>query len=161
MAVLEGGGGHMIIEKANLFAGMGPRILDEINKGTVEESHEAGAFIFRQGDPAENLYVLLEGRIRLSLVEHGDTALMVTNPGDAFGWSSLMERDVYSTSAECLTPARIGKIRREVLAQIMEQDCASALIFYKRLAQLISRRLLNCYKLLPAAHGQKTASPGG
>jgi CRP-like cAMP-binding protein len=151
----------MIIEKANLFEGMSSRIVGEIEDAMVKETYEPGAFIFRSGDPSEYLYILLEGRVRLSVGGEGHVALVVKNSGDAFGWSSLVDRETYTASAECLGATTVGKLRRDVLATIFDRECATGLIFYKRLAKLISHRLLLCYKLLPAAHGEQKAAPGG
>jgi CRP-like cAMP-binding protein len=151
----------MIIDKANLFEGMGSKVVGEIEAAMGKETYEPGAFIFRGGDPSEYLYILLEGRVRLSLGGEGHVALVVNNVGDAFGLSSLVDRETYTASAECLGPTTVAKLRRDVLAAIFDRECAVGLIFYKRLAKLFSHRLNLIYKLLPAAHGGQKAAPGG
>ena len=151
----------MIIDKANLFEGMGEGVVREIDAATVRESFDAGAFIFRSGDPAEHLYVLVEGRVRLSVGGEGLVALVVKNPGDAFGWSSLVDRDSYTASAECLGTTVVGKVPRSAVAMVLDRECATGLVFYKRLAKLMAQRLMLAYRLLPAAHGEQKAMPGG
>jgi CRP-like cAMP-binding protein len=98
--------------------------------------------------------------VRLSIGSQGNVALVVGNPGDAFGWSSLIERDNYTASAECLVPTRVTKIGKQKLASIFEHDPSSGLQFYRRLATLIAQRLTDTYRLIPAAHGEKRAAPG-
>ncbi len=151
----------MLIVKASLFEGMNPQLISKIEKASVEEVHDRGVFLFRQGDRAAHLFMLLEGRVRLSIGEEGQVALVVKDPGDAFGWSSLMDRETYTASAECLARTKVARIRSEELRRIFEQETAGALLFYRRLANLIATRLVNCYKLIPAAHGEKKAAPGG
>ena len=151
----------MIIDKANLFEGMDAGVVGEIDAATVRETFEPGAFIFRSGDPCEHLYILAEGRVRLSVGGEGLVALVVRNPGDAFGWSSLLDRDSYTASAECLGATVVGKLPRSALAKVLDRECATGLIFYKRLAKLMAQRLMLAYRLLPAAHGEQKAMPGG
>ncbi len=150
----------MFIEEANLFKGLDRELVEEIGGCCVEESHPAGAFLFRHGESADYLYILAEGRARLSIGELGHIALVVGTPGDAFGWSSLVERENYTASAECLVPTRVMKIGKQELASIFERHPASGLQFYKRLATLIAQRLTDTYRLIPAAHGEKRAAPG-
>jgi len=150
----------MFIEEANLFKGLSRQLVEAVGRCLIEESHSAGTFLFKYGEPADFLYVLVEGRVRLSIGDMGHIALVVGNPGDAFGWSSLVERENYTASAECLVPTRVTKIGKERLAAIFESDPASGLQFYKRLATLIAQRLTDTYKLIPAAHGEKRAAPG-
>lgn len=150
----------MFIEEANLFRGLSRRLTDEVNGCLMRESHPRGAFLFRYGEAAEYLYILVEGRVRLSIGDQGNVAHVVGNPGDAFGWSSLIERDNHTASAECLIPTRVTKIGKKQLASIFDHDPASGLQFYKRLATLIAQRLTDTYKLIPAAHGEKHAAPG-
>jgi CRP/FNR family cyclic AMP-dependent transcriptional regulator len=150
----------MFIEKAYLFHGMSQQFMDRIAACLARESGEAGTFLFKRGDPANYLYILEEGRVRLSYGEEGHVAFVISNPGDAIGWSSLVERDVYMASAECLSFVRIAKIPGAQLAEIFNQDPSCGLIFFKRLARLIGERLVGFYKLIPAAHGEKRAAPG-
>jgi CRP-like cAMP-binding protein len=151
----------MIIDKANLFEGMDAAIVGEIEKATVQESFEAGSFIFHTGEPAEHLYILVKGRVRLSLGGEGHVALAVTNAGDAFGWSSLVGRTAYSASAECVAATTVGKLPGGALAKILDGECATGLIFYKRLAGLMGQRLSLVYERLPSAHGETKATQGG
>ena len=151
----------MIIEKASLFEGMNPRLVDEIEKSLIEQSCEPGVFLFHQDDPAEYLYIVLEGRVRLSVGQCGLVTQVVSASGDAFGWSSVVDRDTYAASAQCVFPTKVAKIRNEVLTRILERDTASGMVFYKRLAKLIGNRLIHCYQLLPSAHGEQRPAPGG
>jgi CRP-like cAMP-binding protein len=150
----------MLIDEANLFKGLNRQLVEEIGRCSVGEAHAAGAVLFRHGESADYLYILVEGRVRLSIGDLGHIALVVGSPGDAFGWSSLVERENYTASAECLVPTRVTKIGKQKLAAIFERDPVSGLQFYKRLATLIAQRLTDTYKLIPAAHGEKRAAPG-
>jgi CRP-like cAMP-binding protein len=150
----------MFIERVFLFADLSTRFMEEIAKCVKQESVPAGAFLFKCGEPADYMYILGEGHVRLSYGEQGHVALGVRNSGDAFGWSSLVERDTYTASAECLETTLVVKSRKDDLARIFDTDPVSGLRFYKRLSKLLLERLTDFYKLIPAAHGEKHASPG-
>ena len=59
------------LSKVELFAGLKPEALDLIAKVSSEESHALGTKIFQHGDVGDKLYLILEGRVRIS---QGDAA---------------------------------------------------------------------------------------
>jgi CRP-like cAMP-binding protein len=150
----------MLIEKAMLFQGLSPRFLGELQKHLAHESHAPGAFVFRRGGRPDSFFILDQGRVRLSYGEEGYVALVVSNPGDAFGWGGLVGRDAYTLSAECLTPAAVTRVPVREVLQLFDNDPADGLAFFHRLARLVADRLEILYKSIPAAHGERRASQG-
>jgi len=142
----------MFIEQADLLKGVGRRFIKKFVKIMVDESHLQGAFLFTEGDPADNFYVLEEGSVKLSIGEEGHITHIVSKRGEAFGWSSLVDRDVYTASAECSAPTKVLKIPREEMNRILDNNPADGLIFFKRLAGVVGKRLINSYRSLLAAH---------
>lgn len=141
----------MFFEQADLFRGMGKDFVKDFMETTVKESHRKGYFLFREGDRARYFYVLLKGSIRISIGETGHTVYRVDHPGEAFGWSSLIGRDAYSASAECMEPTKLLKIENKKLQKILEGDAVNGLIFFKHLAGTLGSRLLESYKMISAA----------
>ena len=127
----------------------------------MEESYPKGEFLFREGEPAHFLYILQDGGVRIRLGQRGHLSHMVTNAGEAFGWSSLLGRDAYMATAECVATTRVMKIEKEKLNGIFETNPANGLTFFKRLAEVISRRLTESYKLFLADHGKSDPSSYG
>ncbi len=153
----------MFIKETDLFEGMSQGFIDEIAKIMVEESYSEGSFLFKEGDPANDFYVLEEGTVRLTIGgEEGEHITYIMNtPGDSFGWSSLVERDTYTANAECRQPAKVIKIEKAKLNRIFEKHHFSGLMFYKRLARIIGERLVNTYNsLLSAYRGEGGPSYG-
>jgi CRP-like cAMP-binding protein len=151
----------MFIKEIDLFEGFSERFIDEIAKIMVEESYGEGSFLFKEGDPANDFYVLEEGSIRLAIGEEGHITYTSNAPGDSFGWSSLVDRDVYTTSAQCAQPTKVIKIEKGKLQKIFDKDRFSGLMFYKRLARIIGDRLINNYNsLLSVYRGEGPPSYG-
>ena len=144
----------MFIQKIDLFKGMDLEIIDEIFKISVVEYHDKGDILFRQGDPAKDFYLLEKGEIGLTIVEEGHLSFTMS-PGDAFGWSSLAGRDVYTATAECKLPCKLIKIDIGELDKVFERYPATGLIFFKGVAKLVGERLIRAYNMILSA--QKTA----
>ena len=140
----------MFIKEIDLFKGMGLEIIDEIFKISVVEHYEKGDILFRQGDPARDFWLLEEGEVRLTIGEKGHVYFTMS-PGDAFGWSSLAGRDVYTATAECKLPCNLIKIETDKLDKIFEKYPASGLLFFKRVAKLIGERLIRVYHMVLSA----------
>jgi CRP-like cAMP-binding protein len=151
----------MYLDTAFLFQGMKEETRRKILDAATVESHAPGTFIFREGEAAKGFYILSEGRVRLSLGHRELLAYVSSDPGDAIGWSSLVENETYTASAECLVPVKVLKIQNQRLEQILREDCPSGLIFYKRLAALIGRRLVKSHKAALSLHGEREPQPGG
>ena len=151
----------MPLEKSYLFQGLGEQSMTEIARIALRESYEKGTFLFRAGDPAAHLYILEEGRIRLSVRGTGHIAHIVSEPGEALGWSSMVEGETYTASAECLVPVKVLKLDRDSLERLLENDPAGGLTFYKRLAWLIGQRLVASYGATLSVHGERASKSYG
>ena len=145
----------MPIERIYLFEEMSEQSRSEIFRIAAEESYGKGGFLFQAGDPADYLYILQEGRVRLCVQGAGHIAQIISDPGDIIGWSSMVGHDSYTASAECLTPIRLLKFERNRLAETLQKDPVSGLSFYKRLAHMIGRRLAASYGATLSVHGQR------
>jgi CRP-like cAMP-binding protein len=148
----------MYIQQADLFWGMSRSFVKEVMGVAKKETYQKGDFLFREGDPAAHFYILVKGHIKLTTSEAGQLVHTVDHGGEAFGWSSLVDRDVYSASAECTEKAILQKIDRRSLQKVLEEDTANGLIFFKRLAGIIGNRLIWSYKMTTSA-SQAQVSP--
>jgi CRP-like cAMP-binding protein len=142
------GGKKMLIDQTDLGQGMSWEFTNELYAVTTTESFPEGDFLFREGDPAKYFYVLLEGRVRLSMGKTGKVVYIVHRPGETFGWSSLVGREVYSASAECVLPSKCFRIEKEAFDKVLERKTADGMIFFRRLAGILGERLINIYDTL-------------
>jgi CRP/FNR family cyclic AMP-dependent transcriptional regulator len=151
----------MYLETAYLFHGISAETRAKILAAAVEESHQPGEYLFRQGEPAIYFCILQEGRVRLSVGEKGLLAYVASASGDIMGWSSLAENPTYTASAECRTPVKVLKLDKQRLDEILTQDCVSGMAFFKNLAALIGRRLVGSYQATLSVHGDRAPGAGG
>jgi CRP/FNR family transcriptional regulator, cyclic AMP receptor protein len=152
----------MYDEMAYLLQGISGETCRKIMAAAGEESHAPGEFLFHHGEDACRFYILREGRIRLSMGETELLAFVASSPGDIVGWSSLVEEHgTYTASAECLVPSKVLKIEKSQLDEILRQDPAGGMLFFKHLAALVGRRLVKSYRATLSVHGEREPQPGG
>ncbi|MBU0516234.1 MAG: cyclic nucleotide-binding domain-containing protein [Proteobacteria bacterium] len=136
----------MFVQESVLFKDLGPEFMGEISEAAQEETHAQDQVLFQRGDPADNLYLLEEGRISLFIEEGGVLIFSVDAPGEVFGWSALVEPNVYTASARCDAATRVLKIDRTALEHIFEKNPREAFLVMKRLAGAIGQRLARSYE---------------
>lgn len=143
----------MYLGQKDIFWAISKDFVKEIMDISATESYETGDLLFREGDLANQFYILLKGRVKLSLGETGQVVHIVSNAGEAFGWSSLIDRDAYSATAECLSQTKLIKLEKEALQKVLEENPASGLIFFKSLAGILGNRLLQSYAMISSVSG--------
>ena len=135
----------MYIKMSDFFMGMGKNFTIEVLDISEKLSQEEGDRLFREGDPASHFYVLLKGRVKLSLGDTGPVVYMVRHPGEIIGWSGLIGRDVYTASGVCMEPTNLLKFDRDHFLEILKTHPQCQALLFKRLAEMLGNRLLEIY----------------
>ena len=135
----------MYIKMSDFFMGMGKQFTIEVLDIAEKLFQNNGEVLFREGEPAKHFFVLLKGRVKLSLGETGPVVYMVRQPGEIIGWSGLIGRDRYSASGECMEATNLLKFDRDVLLDILKKYPRNEALLFKRLAEMLGNRLLDLY----------------
>ncbi len=135
----------MYIQQVELTQGVGKDFVNALTAMSVKEDHEQGDILFRKGDPAIHAYLLLIGRVHLKMGETGQVVHIVSRPGETFGWSSLVNLDVFSATAECVEQTTLRRLHRDDLQKLLKEDPVNGLIFFQRLAGMLGERLVESY----------------
>lgn len=103
------------LRRVELFAGLKPEALTLISKVATEETHAAGTKIFQHGDAGDKLYLILDGRVRISreVPGMGEEALAVLGPGQVFGEMALLDESPRSADARVHERCRILAIPKD------------------------------------------------
>lgn len=116
------------LSKVDVFAGLTPDALDLIANVATEETHSSGTVIFHQGEPGEKLYLILEGRVRISRTVPGvgEEALAILNAGDVFGEMALLDEAPRSADARVHERCKLLSIPRNGFEDLlfMHKDLA-------------------------------------
>ena len=109
-----------------------------------EERFREGSMVFREGEKGEKLYIVLDGRVRISkfIPGVGEEALAVLDRGDFFGEMALIDDKARSADAKAHDgDATVLSIDRATLNEILSMDPHASLQFLNLLCRMISRRL--------------------
>jgi len=109
-----------------------------------EERFREGSMIFREGEKGDKLYIVLDGRVRISkfIPGVGEEALAVLDRGDFFGEMSLIDDMARSADGKAHEgDATVLSIDRATLNEILSMDPHASLQFLNLLCRMISRRL--------------------
>ena len=147
------GGYAMRLKQADLFWGLSPNLLKAIMDVATRHAFAAGTFVYQRDDPADFLYILMQGEVRLRFGDEGTVVFTIATLGEVFGWSSLIGRDRHTLSAFCSQPATVLKFERRRLTALIEKDPDSGVIFYRQLSQALGNRLLQIYDTVAECGG--------
>jgi len=151
----------MFFKQADIFWGLDNDFVKKIMDTGQKMDYDKGHVLFQENHPADFFYVMVKGRVKLYLGETGQVVHLVTHGGEAFGWSSLIGRDVYSASAECMEPTRLIFFNRDSVREILESDPSNGMIFYQRLAGTLGNRLIQSYRTFSKASEAESAVSTG
>jgi CRP-like cAMP-binding protein len=135
-----------IAAKRNLFAEQRLSSL-EINFLTSlsrEKKLKPGEVLFREGDPGDAMYVVLDGRVRISkmIPGAGEEALAILERGDYFGEMALIDRQLRSALAKAHDGgAVVLAIPEEVVEGLLDMRRVSSLRLLHILCGLVAKRL--------------------
>ena len=134
------------LSHAELFQGLSASTLDAIAALSRTHDYEEGEAVYRFGDDAVDVYVLVNGRVRFSLG-------VGNRPGEGhsvftsrmvIGWAALVtDQPRRIATAECLEPTRLVEIPGQALLDLLEASPADGFIVMKRLAAMITRNFMS------------------
>ena len=109
------------LAKVPLFAGLTPGALELISKVATEESHAMGTKIFQHGDPGDKLYIILDGKVRISrdVPGMGEEALAVLGPGAVFGEMALLDEAPRSADARVHERCRLLALPKDAFEDLL------------------------------------------
>ncbi len=127
------------LQKINLFKEMSSEEMGELDRVTRMESVRKKTPIFFPGDPSLQVYLLKEGRVKISRIseEGREVTIALLAPGEIFGELEVLGDAPRDTLAEALDDCQICVVSKDVFLSMMSQKPD----FSFRLTKLIGFRL--------------------
>ena len=138
----------MYLKQGDLFWGMDKDFVKEAMDISTKENYEEGDAIFREGDPAKAFYILVKGRIKLTLGEKSREVYVAYQAGEIIGWSSLIGRDSLSATAHCLEPTILSKFDKNDFLEIIGKHPTEGAALFQRVATMLGNRLVQLYPII-------------
>lgn len=136
----------MDIQKIKFFEGIDSNVINEIKNGCSAVTFKEGDTIFEKGDPANFLYILEQGNIDLFLKEKDFVICSLKEAGEVFGWSSIVEKGVFTSTSICRSITSVLRIPKENIEDIFNRYPDAAVKFYRRLGSIFSKRISRVFE---------------
>jgi len=121
--LFQGGRYQHLLERAPVFSSLPPEILATITAEGVERTFEPGDFVVREGDPGDELYVIVEGEAR---VQRKGSPLATFGPGEFVGEVAVFDGRPRSADVGAVSPVRAVVISRELVRGTVEREPRAA-----------------------------------
>jgi hypothetical protein len=118
-----------------LFEGLTTRQLMDLANEVREEQHAAGEVIFREGEPGDCLYLIVDGQVR---VTRGETLLRDQGPKSFFGEIAVLEDVSRTATITATSPLRLLRLDRDDLLRLMEELPGIAIGICRNLSRRVS-----------------------
>jgi CRP/FNR family cyclic AMP-dependent transcriptional regulator len=132
-----------LLARVPLFEGLSQAQLKKVAEVCETEEVQRGAYVFREGEPGASMYVVVQGKVRISrqMPGMGEEALSILEPGSAFGEMAVVEEGVRSADAIAHESASLLRIGRDPLDQLLFTDKELAYSVLWALVRTLSGRL--------------------
>lgn len=93
--------------------------------------------LFSEGRPARGIYVLCDGRAKLSICSENGKRLMlrIAGPGEVLGLGATMAGTPYEVTAELLDSSQVVFVRRKDLMKFLREHREACLMVVQMLSQ--------------------------
>ena len=142
----QNNGWEMHITEMDLFTGLDLNVMREIaDTCCIEENFTKGTVLFKEGDEATSLYILVNGSVDLKIKDE-TTVYSLTEQSDIFGWWSMVENSQYTATAVCRETIKVIKIDTHRLNRLFNENPIFGLTVYRRLCGVFNKRLSSIYQ---------------
>ncbi len=127
-----------LLRQAEVFARLPEAELRNVSKLLRERRLSAGQPLFRQGDPSDALYIVLSGRVRISVTDPSgrETVLAFSGIGELVGEMGLLGGHSRSATATASTDVKLLQLGKADFDALL----ANNLPLMRDLARVVNRR---------------------
>ena len=132
-----------LLQKTVLFKGSSQEDLDVVAGLFQERQIKPNATIFMEKMPAEALYIIKSGSVRITIMagEGEEKSLLLLGPGEFFGELALLQEESRLVTARAETAAEILLLTRGDFQALLDLDPRTAARMLMAVARLLSMRV--------------------
>jgi CRP-like cAMP-binding protein len=126
-----------------LFKGLDGEQIQAVMNVCREECFLPDGILFQEGQPADELFVLVEGQVEESFTA-GDailTSIHPTGPGQLIGCPALVPPHVARCTARAVTRTEVLAIDAAGLRELFDRDCHLAVTIQQHVIQSLLQRI--------------------
>jgi len=132
-----------LLSELDLFSFLSKPQLEAVAMSAQSVTLHAGEALFAEGDGGDEVYVVVDGTIRIHHMISLDAGrtLAELGPGAMFGEAAIIDRDVRSASATAVGETQLLVLDAGLLREFMLGNPAEGLLIMGRLAAMMMERL--------------------
>lgn len=115
---------HQLLSQTSFFGHLPEAGLDDVNRYFREVHFRAGDWIYHPGDPADRMFVVAAGQVKL--LQHGpdgkDVVFGLAAEGDLIGALAAIRTTTYSDGAQAHSDCCLLQIARDDFQALLEQQ---------------------------------------
>jgi CRP-like cAMP-binding protein len=114
-----------LLAESNFFAGASPDALARLTSAGRELVLVRGDVLFNEGDGADGLYLVLDGRLAIVIanqIDRRESVVALMEPGDLFGEMGLLDGRPRSAMARALEPSTVLAVPYAPVEQMFRDD---------------------------------------
>ncbi len=136
----------MRIQEIKFFEGIDSDVIQGIESACSKVSFDTDQVIFKKGASAEFLYILEQGRVELLFRTNEDSAAILCDSGEIFGWSSIVEKGIYTATCTSKESTSVLRIPKNKIEAVFDEHPKAAIKLYQRLGSIFSKRISKVIK---------------
>lgn len=111
-----------LLGKTRLFANLKPDAQQKVAQQMRPVAYTSGQQIFARGDPGNDLYLVLDGRVRLSIIslEGRELAFTHAGPGEIFGEIATLDGGARTADATAVSAVKALSLSRPQINTLLE-----------------------------------------
>jgi Flp pilus assembly CpaE family ATPase len=127
-----------ILKRVGLFAGLEERDLRKLATLVTERHFTENQVLFKQGGVADALYLIADGRVKVSATDRGghEKVLTFSGAGDVLGEMGLLSGGLRSATAVAVTRGKVLKLAKDDFDALVDNDVG----IMRELLQVVTRR---------------------
>jgi CRP/FNR family cyclic AMP-dependent transcriptional regulator len=132
-----------LLEQFALIEGLTEDQINVLQPLIEDVNYQTDQVIFNQGDRANFLYFVLEGKVSIRFNPEDGPVLSVAevDRGGVFGWSSALGSESYTSGAVCTEGGVFIRMEGDKLKNLCQEHPETGILILNRLAGVIAQRL--------------------
>lgn len=132
-----------LLKEHPFLEGMDAKHIALLSDLSRKEHFESGNRIFREGEPAERMYLVISGKVALEVfnLDQGSIPIQAIGPAEVLGWSWLVPPYRWRFDAKAVQPTDAITIDAKGLLTLCEKHTDLGFELMKRMAVIVEQRL--------------------
>jgi CRP-like cAMP-binding protein len=132
-----------LLSGISFFRGISEEHLRQVAEIAALVNFAQGTVIFREGEPASKLFLIVSGNVALELCAPGVGCrrILTVSEGELLGWSPVLEQSCLTATARALTNTLAVEISGGQILTMCEHNPRFGYEFMRRAALALAKRL--------------------